>query len=67
MSLLLVLNLSLASAIFASVLAAAGDDESATGVQVRLAHFGKDCIKLLFFKGCLENVTHECYHSHWLF
>ena len=28
-----------------------GDDESASGVQVRrwIVHFGKDCIKLLFF------------------
>ena len=37
-------------------------DESASGVQVRIVQFGKDCIK--FFKGCLDNVTHECYHSH---
>ena len=41
-------------------------DESASGVQVRswIVHFGKDCIKSQFFKGCLDNVTHECYHSH---
>lgn len=46
-----------------------GDDESASGVQMRrlIVHFGKDSIKMLFFKGCLDNVTHECYHSHWLF
>ena len=31
-------------------------DESAPGVQVRIVQFGKDCIKLQFFKGCLDNV-----------
>ena len=32
-------------------------DESASGVQVRIVQFGKDCIKLQFFKGCFR----QCY------